>query len=128
MTKHPRQRRLRAALAAVLLLALTPAPALPHWISPEEIIAGIKQDPVLRQNLGVVDARVDPKLPRLLLVLVRRSTWDTVAPEKRIGMAQLWYETWRHNVDQGIVAVLDESTQKSLVHFDANGKAELRAR
>lgn len=127
MTYHPRRRRLLWVAPVAALLFLTPAPARSHWMSPEEVAAGIKQDPVLREHLGVTDARPDPKLTRLLIVRIRRSTWDTVSPEKRIGMAQIWYETWRHNVDQGIVAVLDESNDQSLVHFDGNGRATLTA-
>jgi len=129
MTTCHAQRRLRAALGAALLstllLTLLPAAARGHWVKPEEIIAGLNQDPVLRDRLGVVQAYADPKLPRLLVIKVQRDIWEKVAAEKRLGLSQLWYETWHHNVDQGIVAVLDAKTDKSLVHYDANGLPQL---
>jgi len=126
MSLSPAERRRCAALGAALLLSLLgPALARAHWIKPEEIIAGIKQDDNLRRNLGVVDARADPRMPRMLVIEIRRDAWDEVAADKRLGVAGLWYETWRHNVDQGIVAIVDAKTGQSLVHFDPAGRPQL---
>jgi len=121
------RRRACVVPVAIFLLALSPATARAHWLKPEEIIAGLNQNPVLHDSVGLVQARTQANLSRLLVVTVRRSTWDQVPPEKRLSLAQDWYDTWRHNVDQGIVAIVDSKTEKSLVHFDGAGKAELVA-
>ena len=125
MTVRHARRRFAAALGAALLLTFTHGTVHAHWLKPEEIIAGLNQDEVLRDHLGLVKAYTEPKLPRLLVIKVRRDVWDKVAAEKRLAMAQLWYETWRHNVDEGIVAIVDAATEKSLVHFDPNGVPQL---
>ena len=122
------QRRRGAALgAAFLLLFVLPVAARGHWLKPEEILAGLRQNPRLRDSVGLVDARVDPALPRLLVIKVKRDTWVQIPPDKRLALAQDWYDTWRHNVDAGIVAVLDAANDKSLIHFDGVGRAQLAA-
>ena len=120
------QRRHRAALgAALLLLFVLPAAARGHWLTPQEILAGLRQNPRLRESVGLVDARVDPALPRLLVIKLKRDTWEQIPADKRLALAQDWYDTWRHNVDGGIVALLDAANDKSLVHFDGAGRAQL---
>ena len=126
MTRCHAQRRCHAALGAAFLLSLLPVAALGHWLKPEEILAGLRQDPRLRQSVGLVDARIDPALPRLLVIKVKREPWDQIPPEKRLALAQDWYDTWRHNVDEGIVAILDAANDASLVEFDGLGRAHLK--
>ena len=119
------QRRLRAALGAVALLAAATAPALAHWLSPKEITGGLNQNQPLKERTGLVSAREDPDLPRLLVIKMNRERWLTVPPEQRLFLAQQWYDDWSHNVEEGIVAILDAATDKPLVNYDAAGKARL---
>lgn len=123
--RRRRQAALGAAVPALLavLSLLAAAPVGAHWVSPAEIVAGLNQNPALKQATGVVEARRDPALPRLLLIRVDRRVWDTVPLEKRLALAQDWHDTWRHNVDEGIIAILDAKTDDSLVQFDAAGRA-----
>ena len=99
--------------------------AAAHSLKPEQIVHGLASDPALRDSAGVVRVRQDPKLPRLLLIEVTRSRWETVAAADRTRVAEEWWETWRHNVPSGVVAVLDTATQRSLVNYDAQGRARL---
>jgi hypothetical protein len=94
---------------------------------PEDIVAGLASDPQLRERLGVVAVHIEPQLPRLLIIKVDRARWEAAAPETRIKLAEEWLETWRHNVPEGIVAVLDAATEQSVVNFDGFGHARLRA-
>lgn len=111
-------------LAAALLFG---APAGAHWLTPEEIIAGIG-NPALGAAVGITSVRSDPGLPRLLIISVDRDRWEAVPAPDRVKLAEDWYQTWRHNVSDGIVAIVDVATHQSVVHFDAFGKAAIRER
>ena len=110
---------------ALALLAVSAGMASAHWLRPEEIVADLANDPQLRQRVGVTGVHNDPKLPRLLIVNVRRGVWQSVPETERVRLAEEWLDTWRHNVPEGIVAVLDAATQQSLVNFDGLGHARL---
>lgn len=92
---------------------------------PEDIVAGLANDPQLQQQVGVVAVERIPALPRLLVIKVRRAQWESVSAETRTKLAEEWLETWRHNVAEGIVAVLDAATEQSVVNFDGLGHARL---
>lgn len=112
--------------AAVLLNVVAAGVADAHWMRPEDVIAGLTSDPQLRDRVGVVAAKRQPSLPRLLVIKVRYDRWQTVPAAERRQLAEEWLDTWRHNVPEGIVAVLDASTDQSVVNFDGLGHAELR--
>ncbi len=116
-------RRLCTALG---VLAIAAAMASAHWLTPHEIVAGLANDRQLRDTVGVTGVRNDPKLPRLLIVTVRREVWDRVPEADRIKLAEEWLDTWRHSVPEGVVAVLDAATEQSVVNFDGLGHARLR--
>ena len=111
---------------ALVFLCVLPSPAArAHWISPDEIIAGFRQNKVLQQQIGIAEAYRDPGLPRLLIIKVHRDRWESVPAAERIKLAEDWLETWHHNVDQGILGILDAATSESVVNFDADGNARL---
>ena len=56
-----------------------------------------------------------------------RDHWDAASAAARIELAEEWLETWRHNVPEGIRAILDAATEQSVVNFDGLGHARLRA-
>lgn len=114
------------ACAVLGALAVAAAMASAHCLRPEEIVGGLAHDQQLRASVGVVGVRNDPKLPRLLIVSVRRDVWDAAPAAERIKLAEEWLDTWRHSVPEGIVAVLDATTEKSVVNFDAVGHAHLK--
>lgn len=116
-----------AAMLVVASLLLWSAAAAAHWLQPEEIVAGLAHDAQLRASVGVLDVYRDPKLPRLLVIKVQRDRWEAAPTTMRIQLAEEWLATWRHNVPEGIVAVLDAGTAQSVVHFDTLGHARLRA-
>ncbi|GIW41133.1 MAG: hypothetical protein KatS3mg076_1710 [Candidatus Binatia bacterium] len=97
-----------------------------HWLTPDEILAGLRQNPVLRDRYGVVRVEVDPKLERLLVLRVDVEKWTSVPREERLRVASEWWDTWRHNVPSGIVAVVDARTEQVLVNYDASGRPRLR--
>lgn len=120
------QRRLTAALgAAAVALLLSAATTAAHWLKPEEIVAGLSQNQGLRENAGLVSVRIDPDLPRMLVIRMNAAKWQALPAEQRVALAQQWHDDWRHNVEQGIVAILDADTGKPLVNYDAAGKARL---
>ncbi len=122
----PAPRRRRAAWgAAVALLLLTASAAGAHWLPPEEIVAGLAQNPLLRDHIGVVEVHRDPRLPRLLIIKVARGRWDAVPEATRIRLAEEWQETWRHNVAEGIVAIVDAATDAGVVNYDGFGHPRL---
>ncbi len=110
MTAIPR------ALGAVVLVATT---ALAHWQTPDEVVAELNA-PALRATSGVERATRDPKSPRLLVVRVGAG-WYALAAEERREQAEEWLALWRHNVAQGIVAVLDARTERPVVRFAPGG-------
>ena len=117
----------RLAVWCGALALVAGAPAAAHWLKPDQIVRGLANDPNLREAAGVVRVRQEPKLPRLLLIEVNRTRWETVAAADRTRVAEEWWATWRHNVPSGVVAVLDAASQHSLVNFDAEGRARLVA-
>jgi len=119
--------RCRPLWGVVLLAVVGPAAAHAHWMRPEEIVAGLASDAQLRERLGVVAVQIEPRLPRLLIIKVDRTRWEAAPAETRTKLAEEWLETWRHNVPEGIVAVLDATTEQSVVNFDGLGHARLRA-
>ncbi len=126
MTALRGAQRWQALWAAVLLTVVGAGVAAAHWMRPEDIIAGLASDPQLRDRVGVVAVERQPGLPRLLVIKVRYDRWQTVPAAERRQLAAEWFETWRHNVPEGIVAVLDASTDQSVVNFDGLGHAQLR--
>ena len=112
--------------AALVVLAGTTS-TYAHWMRPEDIVAGLASDTQLRQRLGVIAVYIEPQLPRLLIIKVDRTRWEAASAETRTKLAEEWLETWRHNVPEGIVAVLDAATEQSVVNFDGLGHARLRA-
>ncbi|HEX2484244.1 MAG TPA: hypothetical protein VHQ66_03015 [Myxococcota bacterium] len=115
-------RRLAVALAAAVVLLGGP-PAAAHRVAPEEVMGQITE-PASRARLGVVGAERDPRLPRLLIVRVGER-WLTLDAALRRETAETWRERWRHVVAGGVVAVTD-AEGRSLVSFDAAGRAQLR--
>jgi hypothetical protein len=117
-------RRLR--LAVVLAAAFAPcagAPASAHWVTPEEVVAELDA-PATRTSLDVLSVARDARLPRLLVVRVG-PRWTELDPALRREAAESWRELWRHAVPDGVLAVTDASG-RSLVSFDAAGRAQLR--
>jgi len=118
----------RAALAACVVAAgVTFVVQVPgagaHRLAAEEVLTELRA-PAYRERFDVI--RVDrlPGLERLLVVRVG-SGWRRAAPAARREAAESWWVRWRHAVPQGIVAVLDAATDRSLVNFDAQGRAAL---
>lgn len=109
-----------AMAAAPLVLA---SGAAAHWLAPEALIAKL-QEPANRERFGITQVTRDPKLPRLLFVRVGPQ-WERVPAAERREAAEQWFHLWRGGIAQGIVAVLDDATGRSLVNFDANGRAQL---
>jgi hypothetical protein len=109
-------RRLGSGLALAVLLA---AQAAAHWLEPEAIVADLN-GPAGRA-LGVERAVRDDKVPRLLVIRVGEQ-WYGLSPDRRRRQAAAWLETWRRNVGQGIVAVLDARTDTPVVRFGPGGR------
>ncbi len=84
-------------------------------------------DAQLRERVGVVSVEQQAGLPRLLVIKVRRDRWGSVSPVQRQRLAEEWWENWRHNVPEGIVAVLDAKSEQSVVNFDGVGQARVIA-
>lgn len=79
----------------------------------------------MKRTFDVVSVATDPKLERLLVVRVG-PRWHEVDPQLRLSVAEKWLHLWRDAVANGIVAVLDEGGDDSLVGYDADGNATLR--
>jgi len=120
-----RARAVRGIVVATLILA-TAATAHAHWLSPEEIINGLANNPRVHDTVGVTEVYRDKHLPRLLIIKVRRAQWETLPAPSRLKLAEEWFGTWRHNVPQGIVAILDAATDHSLIAYDGTGHATLK--
>ena len=103
-------------LAVGMALAV---PAAAHWLAPEEIVAALNA-PAVREAVGVTGASRDAHAPRLLVIRVGGRWYDLGASLRRVQVRD-WTELWRHNVPQGIVAVLDDHTARPVVRFDATG-------
>jgi hypothetical protein len=108
-----------AIRVAVVTCVLAPA-ADGHWKRPEDVIARIASPPS-RETLGVVTATRDPRLPRLLIVRVG-APWAEVDAARRRDVAEEWWTAWRHVVPQGILAILEEGSDRPLVNFGVSGR------
>lgn len=73
----------------------------------------------------MVHAYRDSNLKRLLMITVDGKRWNASPAERRVQAAEQWLQLWRHNVAEGIVAVVDSQTQRALVHFDPSGHARV---
>jgi len=104
---------------------LNSTPAAAHWLRPEEIVGGLNHDAAAAEHLGVVHAYRDSHLKRLLVITVDAKRWNASPAERRVQAAEEWLQLWRHNVAEGIVAVVDSQTERALVHFDASGHARV---
>ncbi len=93
-----------------------------HWIPPEQIISMLREDPSLRTRAGV---RSVERQERLLVIRVDPRIWAALPREQRRALAADWHRLWRHNVDQGIVAVVAADNDKPLVNYDGFGQVRL---
>jgi hypothetical protein len=116
----------RGALAAIAacagLAAHTPSVAA-HWQTAEDVVEELRA-PAYREQFDVTRVDRHPDLERLLVIRVGPG-WRRVAAATRRKAAASWLSRWRHAVPQGIVAVLDASSDRSLVNFDSDGHAAL---
>lgn len=108
---------------AATLLALAAIDARAHWQTPEQVIAELRAV-ALRDAYGITEVTRHPDLPRLLVIRVG-PRWSEVDPSKRRAAAEKWMARWRHAVPQGIIAILENGTDRSLVNFDTEGRAVL---
>lgn len=111
------RRRLAALALAGTVWAAVPAGG--HTLSPDAIVAQLGGE-AARREAGVESAARDPRLPRLLVVRVGPA-WASLPVERRAALAAAWWRTWRHAVPQGIVAILDAASDRSVVRFAADG-------
>jgi hypothetical protein len=98
--------------------------AAAHWPRPEEVIDKIESR-AMRETFGVVDVTRDPRLPRLLVVRVGER-WRVAEPSARRAAAEEWWSSWRHTIPQGILAVLEQGTDRPLVNFNPDGRAVVK--
>jgi hypothetical protein len=110
--------------AGFVLLAAGTASA--HWEDPDAIVADLN-GPATRSATGVERVERDAQTPRLLIVRVGER-WFALPEAVRIEQAGAWLGRWRHSVQQGIVAVLDATTDQPVVHFGPGGEIGLLAR
>ncbi len=106
-------------------MLLVAAPLRAHTLPPETFMAWLRT-PAVRDAFGIEDVTRDPGLPRLLVIRVGAG-WDLAEATRRQQMAEAWQRDWRHIVPQGIVAILDQKTDRSLVQFDPEGHARLKS-
>lgn len=93
-----------------------------HWVPPETIVTQLNNDASLREHAGLRHVR---RTGRLLIIRVDGNAWANLPPPQRLALAEAWYRLWRHNVDQGIVAVVSVTDDRPLVNYDASGRARL---
>ena len=91
-----------------------------HVPAPEEVVAAITA-PAARAAMGIERAERDGRNPRLLLVRVG-SDWFARSRPARAAAAAEWHSSWRHVVPQGVVAVLDASTDRVVVRYGRGGE------
>ena len=108
-----------------MVVVLRSASTEAHTISVDTFLA-VLRSPTAREQLGVEEVERNPDLPRLLLIRVGPG-WERAPAEKRRGIAEAWLRDWCDIVPQGIIAILDRESGKSLVSFDAEGHASLKA-
>lgn len=113
-----------AGLLVVAGLACATTGARAHWIGPEQVIAELRTA-AARETYGITEVTRHPNLPRLLVLRVG-PRWSELEPSKRRAAAEKWMERWRHSVPQGIIAILEDGTDRSLVNFDVQNRAALR--
>jgi hypothetical protein len=112
-------------IAAWLALAVAVSgPALAHWLQPEQVIAEVKSA-ASRSEYGVERAERSAEQPRLLVVSVQ-PRWSELEAARRQEAAERWRRHWREAVSSGVLAIVDVESQRSLVSFDASGRALLR--
>jgi hypothetical protein len=117
--------RSASGLAAALALGIALAPpARAHWLQPEQVIAEVKSA-ASRSRYGVADAVRSADQPRLLIVSVQ-PRWAELEAAERREVAERWRRHWRESVSAGIVAIVDAESGRSVVGFDASGRAQLR--
>ena len=109
-------------VAAVLLALLAAGSAAGHSLAPADVIAAIRSDP--SWGALVTDVARDPREPRLLVVRAGRG-WRDAPPARRLAAADAWRAHWRGAVPGGIVGVIDAATGRTLVNYDARGRARL---
>jgi hypothetical protein len=117
---------MRAALAlcaAGLLLAAAGPAARAHPVTPEQVEAGIAAPP-MGSAFDVIAATRDARLARLLVVRVGPG-WARVDASRRAQAAEAWRSLWREASPTGVLAIVD-ATGRSLVDFDAKGRARIR--
>jgi hypothetical protein len=108
----------RTALLALLAVLASRAAAL--WLPPAAVVAHMNSDRV-RELWGVERAERDAKVPHVLVVRVG-GHWYEVPAAARMKEASRWLDDWRHNVAQGVVAVLDAATRRPVVQFGPGGR------
>jgi len=106
-----------------MLLAAHVTAAVAHWLAAEDVVTELR-DPAYRERFGVTRVDRHPDLERLLVIRVGPG-WQRVAPATRRQTAESWLARWQLAVPQGIVAVLDAASDRSLVNFDPGGRATL---
>jgi len=117
------RRRALASTALAFLLGGAP-PGGAHVLDPEQVVAEIRRS-ARDADFAVLAAAADRALPRLLVVAVD-ARWAAVPAERRRRLAEAWRVLWRESAYQGVLAVTD-ARGASLVTFDADGHARLRA-
>jgi hypothetical protein len=110
----------RRAVASLLVTALLVGPGQAHWPRSDEVIARIED----ARARGVVDARRDAAVPRLLVVRVG-PPWHVLPAAERRTLAEAWRRDWRAAVPNGLLGVVDAERGDAAVNFDANGRARV---
>jgi hypothetical protein len=115
--------RSHARLVVAALVLGPAAPAGAHWLMPEQVLAELRS-PAVRDAFGVVEAAPKADLPRLLVIRVD-ARWAKRPAAERRAAAERWDRRWHESVPQGIVAIVDETSGRSLVSYDAHRAARL---
>jgi hypothetical protein len=115
--------RLAGIVATVGLACLTTL-AHAHWARPEQVIAALGSTAV-REAFDITEVVRHATLERLLLIRVG-PRWAAVPASERRAAAERWMTHWREAVPQGIIAILQDGTDRPLVNFDAQGRASLK--
>jgi hypothetical protein len=105
-------------LVVLLTMALV-ATARAHTPSADDVVASLGT-PAARVASGVERAERDLTNPRVLVVRVGAG-WFGLSRDVRAGMASEWYESWRRAVPQGVIAILDAHTDRTVVRYGRGG-------
>jgi hypothetical protein len=100
-------------------VALACGPAWAHTPAPDDVVATIAE-PAARAAAGVERAERDVRNPRVLLVRVG-PRWFARPRDARAAAAAEWREAWRRAVPDGVVAVLDATTDRAVVRWGPGG-------